>query len=79
MAGDNEDWLRDILGLDVDDERAAAVIAAYRDILAELRKLRALDLTDIHPAVVFSPVSSIDRQAVALIPSLHSGPSGGKG
>jgi hypothetical protein len=53
---DEPNWMRDVLGLDLDPERRAAVVAAYRDILRELDKLRALDLTDVHPAVVFTPV-----------------------
>jgi hypothetical protein len=52
---DQLDLLRDVLGLEVDTERQEAVLAAYRDVLREIMKLRALDLTDVHPAVVFAP------------------------
>jgi hypothetical protein len=52
---DQLDLLRDILGLEVDTERREAVLAAYREVLREITKLRALDLTDVHPAVVFTP------------------------
>jgi len=66
--GSEPDWLRDILGLHVDDERRGTVIAAYRDILRELEKLRALDLTDVHPAVVFSPLAHVASSEPALPP-----------
>jgi hypothetical protein len=49
------DPYRDIMGIDQDSARLAENLAAYADILAELQKLRRLDLTDIHPAVVFDP------------------------
>jgi len=29
----------------------------YRSILAEIKKLRELDLTDVHPAVIFDPTA----------------------
>jgi hypothetical protein len=54
---DQADLIKDILGLDVDAERQEAVLAAYRDVLLEIEKLRSLDLTDVHPAVVFAPAS----------------------
>jgi hypothetical protein len=50
------DPFRDILGIDVPDDRRAELTAAYGAILAEIRLLRSLDLTDVHPAVVFSPL-----------------------
>jgi len=31
------------------------LLAAFSTIGAEIRRLRGLDLTDIHPAVVFRP------------------------
>jgi hypothetical protein len=49
------DPYQDVLGIDLPTERREEVLAAYRDILAQIRKLRALDLTDLHPAVVFEP------------------------
>lgn len=52
---DRADLIKDILGLHVDAERQEAVLAAYQDILREIEKLRSLDLTDVHPAVVFAP------------------------
>ncbi|WLA79495.1 hypothetical protein [Bradyrhizobium elkanii] len=53
--------LVDALGIELDAERRAAVLAAFQPIAQEIAKLRSLDLTDIHPAVVFSPLPA-DRQ-----------------
>lgn len=53
------DPYRDILGLEVTPERLKANLVAFADILAELRKLRSLDLTTVHPAVVFDPTSGM--------------------
>ena len=54
------DLIKDILGLEVDAERQVEVLAAYREVLREIEKLRSLDLTDVHPAVVFAPASGLD-------------------
>jgi hypothetical protein len=51
-----EALLREVLGIGPEGERLRENLAAYRVILDELQKLRALDLTDIHPAVVFDPM-----------------------
>jgi hypothetical protein len=50
-----EALLRDVLGVGPEGERLRENLAAYRVILEELKKLRSLDLSDIHPAVVFDP------------------------
>jgi hypothetical protein len=50
-----EALLRELLGIGPDGERLRENLAAYRVILEELKKLRSLDLSDIHPAVVFDP------------------------
>jgi hypothetical protein len=47
-------WL-DLMGIGPESERLGENLAAYRTILDEIRKLRTLDLTDIHPIVVFDP------------------------
>jgi hypothetical protein len=47
-------WL-DLLGIGPERERLSENLAAYRGILDEIRKLRTLDLADIHPVVVFDP------------------------
>ena len=46
---------RDLFGLDLPEERIESNLRAYADILQAIRKLRELDLTDVHPAVVFDP------------------------
>jgi uncharacterized Ntn-hydrolase superfamily protein len=51
------DLLQTITGTQFTPERAAANIAAFRPILAEIHKLRELDLGDIHPAVLFDPTA----------------------
>jgi hypothetical protein len=56
-ARDALETLEEILGCGVAAERLAANLVAYRDIAAAIRRLRELDLTDIHPAVVFDPAA----------------------
>lgn len=51
------DPYKEFFGLDLPPERLKEVLAAYGDILAEIRKLRTLNLTDVHPAVVFEPTA----------------------
>ena len=45
--------LQTISGTDFTQERVEANLHAFRPILAEIRKLRELDLADHHPAVIF--------------------------
>lgn len=47
----------DLFGLDLPPERLEEVLVAFADILGEIIKLRALDLTDVHPAIVFEPTA----------------------
>ena len=47
--------LKEIIGADVPDARLEENLAAFRGILDEIQKLRALDLTEVHPAVVYDP------------------------
>jgi uncharacterized Ntn-hydrolase superfamily protein len=49
------DLWADVLGIDVPPQRRAELLAAFSTIGEEIRRLRGLDLTDIHPAVVFRP------------------------
>jgi len=51
------DALVTALGIELEKERRAVVLGAFQPIAQEIAKLRSLDLTDIHPAVVFSPTS----------------------
>jgi hypothetical protein len=48
--------LVEALGIQLEKERRSAVLAAFQPMAQEIAKLRSLDLTDVHPAVVFSPV-----------------------
>ena len=50
----------EIIGLNLAEAEGAVVLAQYRAIAAEIAKLRALDLTDIHPAVVFDPLGGLE-------------------
>ena len=53
----NIDPCKELFGLDLPPERLQEVLKAYGDILGEVRKLRTLDLTDVHPAIVFEPTA----------------------
>jgi hypothetical protein len=48
--------LVDVLGIELEQERRVVVLAAFQPLAQEIAKLRSLDLTDVHPAVVFSPM-----------------------
>jgi hypothetical protein len=48
--------LVDVLGIELEQERRVVVLAAFQPVAQEIAKLRSLDLTDVHPAVVFSPM-----------------------
>ena len=48
--------LKEIIGLDVPDARLEEDLAAFADIAAAIRKLRALDLTEVHPVVIYDPM-----------------------
>lgn len=47
--------VQDIIGLDLPDARLDEEFAAFADIAAAIRKLRALDLTEVHPVVIYDP------------------------
>ena len=49
--------MQDLLGTSLSDERFQEILAAFDDVLAEIRKLRSLDLKDVHPAVIFEPTA----------------------
>lgn len=55
------DLIRDVLGIDLPSERLEENLAAFARILEEIQKLRALDLTDVHPSVVFDPTAPYRR------------------
>ena len=43
----------DILGVDLPASRVKENLEAFESIAAEIRKLRSLDLTVVHPPIVF--------------------------
>lgn len=62
MAADSKEHLElsdlslsKITGLPLATERLRELINEYQPILFEIAKLRALDLTAVHPAIVFEP------------------------
>ncbi len=58
---DELEQLIEALGIDLRPDRRAAVLAAFKPVAEEIAKLRSLDLTDVHPAVVFSPLPIDDK------------------
>jgi hypothetical protein len=65
MQNQTPDLYRDILGLDLPPERLTEILRLYADILGAVQQLHALDLTDVHPAVIFDPASGWDEEGVA--------------
>ena len=55
------EMLVEALGIQLEEERRSAVLAAFKPVAQEIAKLRSLDLTDVHPAVVFAP-APMNRQ-----------------
>jgi uncharacterized Ntn-hydrolase superfamily protein len=51
--GEGIDQLTRWIGVEFADDRIAHNLSVYRTILAEIDKLRTLDLSDRHPAIVF--------------------------
>ena len=56
------DLVRDVLGIELSAERLEENLAAFARILEEIQKLRALDLTDVHPSIVFDPTAPYRRE-----------------
>jgi hypothetical protein len=50
-----------LLGLDLPPDRLEEVVGVFKEIRAEIDKLHALDLADLHPAVVFRPIEAEKR------------------
>ena len=53
MAERDMPRLQEVIGLDVPDEELAGELVAFADIAAAIRSLRALDLTEVHPVVIY--------------------------
>jgi len=49
--------IKALTGTPVGRERLQEVITAYEPILSEIAKLRELDLTEVHPAIIFEPTA----------------------
>ena len=56
------DLVRDVFGIELSPERLEENLAAFVRILEEIQKLRALDLTDVHPSIVFDPTAPYRRE-----------------
>src|SRR3984893_7974066 len=61
MQDKTPDLYRDVLGIDLPSERLTEILRLYADILGAVMQLRALDLTQVHPAVIFDPASGQDE------------------
>ena len=57
MTKSPPDPYKDILGVDFTPERLEENLEAFKAILEAIEKLRTLDLTEVHPAVVFDPTA----------------------
>lgn len=55
------DLLARLSGTPLDAARLAEVLQAYAPIFEEIAKLHALDLADVHPAVIFEPTAPYRR------------------
>ena len=56
------DLVRDVLGIDLPPDQLAENLAAFARIFEVIQKLRELDLTDIHPSIVFDPTAPYRRE-----------------
>jgi hypothetical protein len=55
------DMLVEALGIQLEKERRSTVLTAFQPVAQEIARLRSLDLTDVHPAVVFA-LAPMNRQ-----------------
>jgi hypothetical protein len=53
----------DILGVDFSEARLRENLEKFESIAAEIRKLRTLDLTEVHPPIVFDPTAVYRRRS----------------
>jgi hypothetical protein len=54
------DVYKDVFGVDFTPERLEENLSAFGDILIEIKKLRALDLAEVHPVVIFDPTAGYE-------------------
>ena len=59
------DIVDDLFGLDLPPTRLEELLAAYRTVAMEIARLRELDLTDTHPAIIFEPTAPYRRKGYA--------------
>lgn len=59
---DELEQLIEVLGIDLTPERRVAVLAAFKPMAEEIAKLRSIELTNVHPAVVFSPLPASNER-----------------
>ncbi len=62
---DSPDLYRDVLGIELSPERRAAILRSYSGILDAVKKLRTLDLTETHPAVVFDATGGWNEEGTS--------------
>ena len=48
----------DVFGVSLPSERFAVIARELDEVLAEVKKLRSLDLSDIDPVVIFDPLKA---------------------
>jgi hypothetical protein len=60
MADQRPDPFKDMFGVDIDPDRLDTNLEAFAPILDEIRKLRSLDLSEVHPVVIFDPAQGYD-------------------
>ena len=65
MSDSPLDLYKDVLGVDLPPERLDENLRAYAEILRAIQKLRELDLTELHPAVVFDPTDGYPEDPVS--------------
>jgi hypothetical protein len=56
------DPYKDILGIDLPSQRLEQNLQSFRAILEEIQKLRALNLTKVHPSIIFEPTAAYRRE-----------------
>jgi hypothetical protein len=56
------EMLIEALGIQLEKDRRSALHAAIQHMSKEIAKLLSLDLTDVHPAVVFSPLPASQQE-----------------
>lgn len=56
MNSEGMDRFTEILGTGVSEQRLRENLESFATILEAIRKLRSLDLTEVHPAVVYDPL-----------------------